>query len=48
MDLHQLPAMEHPHQVPVGTRLDPLADQVARDRVERLGHFDVMVPMHDA
>ena len=46
MDLDQLAPVEDPHQLPVGAHLDAGADQVARDRVERLGDLDVMIPMH--
>ena len=46
MDLDQLATLEDAHQRPVGAHLDAGADQVARHRVERLGDFDVMIPMH--
>ena len=46
MDLDQLATLEDAHQRPVGAHLDPGPDEVARHRVERLGHFDVMIPMH--
>ena len=46
MDLDQLATLEDAHQRPVGAHLDTGADEVARHRVERLGHLDVMIPMH--
>ena len=46
MDLDQLAPVEDPHQRPVGAHLDPSADERARDRVERPGDLDVMIPMH--
>ncbi|MDQ6945550.1 MAG: hypothetical protein M3256_04595 [Actinomycetota bacterium] len=39
----QLAAVEDLHEQAVGADIDLLADVVARDRVERLGHRDVMV-----
>ena len=46
VDLDQLAPVEDAHQRPVGAGVDPLADQVPRDRVERLGHLDVVIPVH--
>jgi S1-C subfamily serine protease len=46
MDLDELAPMEDPHQRPVGTHLDPSADQRAWDRVERPGDLDVVVAVH--
>ena len=46
MNLHQRPAMEHPHQVAVRAHVDLRPDQVAGNRVQCLGHLDVMVTMH--
>jgi hypothetical protein len=45
MDLDELAAVEDPHQLTVGAHLDVLADQVPRDRVDRPGHLDVVVPV---
>ena len=46
MDLDQLSPVEDPHQVPVGPHRHPGPDQVAGHRVQGLGHFDVVVPVH--
>ena len=46
MDLDQLAPGEHPHQAAVGSGLDPVADQVPGDRVQRPGHLNVVVPVH--
>ena len=43
MGLDQLATPVDPHQLAVGADVDALTDQVAGDRVERLGHFDVMI-----
>ena len=46
MHLDELAAGEDPHQGSVGTDIDATADQVSWHRVERLGHLDVMIPVH--
>jgi hypothetical protein len=45
MGLDEDAAVEDPHQLPVGAHLDPTSDQVAGDRIQRLGHLDVMITM---
>jgi hypothetical protein len=46
MNLHQLATSEDPQQRPVSTHVGALADQVPRDRVERLGDLDMMIAVH--
>ena len=45
MHLDQLATSEDAHQGAVGTDVDPGTDQVAGHRIQRLGDFDVMIPM---
>jgi hypothetical protein len=44
--LDQLPAVVDPHQAGAGAHLNVAADQIARHRIQRLGHLDVMVAVH--
>jgi hypothetical protein len=46
IDFDQLAAVKDPDQAAVGTDLDPLADQPPRHRVQRSGHFNVMIPVY--
>ena len=43
MDLDQPRPVEHLDQLSIGADLDPGPDQVAGDRVQRLGHLDVVI-----
>lgn len=44
-DLHKHARVKDPHEGAVGPHLHALADQAPRDRVEGLGHLDVVVPV---
>jgi len=46
MDLDQLRAVEHAHELAVSADLDAGAEEVPRHRIERLGDLDVMIAMH--